>query len=213
MNPCLNSSAHSGHTYLLPVISIDVGHGKHKTSIKCLLDTGSQRSYISKDVLNNLGPVTNLNSHNITINTFINSSLKSFKEICLSVDLNEGKKYPIPFLVHDDFNLNFTIDSLTEAFNNISNKHMTIEHYDSNEVRLQGLLGVDCLQYLQQCNIVPCLGGKAFDLKNGIVPFGNIDSFLFSNQLAKKYAQTVSNVSHKNEQECYSNEYNSNIKI
>ena len=198
-NPCLSSSIHSGNTYLLPVITVNVGHGKQNAYIKCLLDTGSQRSYISNDVLKKLGSAANLKSHDLTINTFINSAVKSFKEICLSVDLDEGKRYSVPFLVHDNFNLGFTIDSLTEVSENINCKYKLREKFDSNEVHLDGLLGVDCIQYLQQMNLITCMGGKAFELRNGIIPFGNIDSFLYSSQLATKYARpSMSNESEPN---------------
>ena len=189
----INSSAHSGHTYLLPVITIEVGHGTAKTKIRCLLDTGSQRSYISDKVLEKLGSVNQLQTQKITINTFIDSADKTFSELCLFVNFFEGGKYPLPFLVHDSFNLNFSIDGLTSACKNIGSKFNLIESFDSDEILLEGLLGVDCIQYLQQCNLITCLGGKAFELHNGVIPFGNIDGFLYSNQLARKYSKATYN--------------------
>lgn len=200
-NFCLNSCANAGGTFLLPVLTVEVGYGKTKTAVKCLIDTGSQRSYISGNIVKKLASVNDLNSHQITINTFIDSAVKSLKEICLSVDFNEGRKYPVPFFVHDDFNLRFSIDGLSLTGKNIGSKFNLVETFDSDEVYLDGLLGVDSLQYLQQCNLIPCLGGKAFKLDAGVVPFGNIDGFLFSKQLTRKYSQPL-NIKEKTNSAC-----------
>ena len=59
-----------------------------------------------------------------------------------------------------------------------------------DEVNLEGLLGVDSIQYFAGMTIGSCLGGMAFMMRDGVVPFGNVDSFLTEKQLTLKYGRT-----------------------
>ena len=192
-NFCLNS-ANSGRTFLLPSLTVTLGYGKCKTKVRCLFDTGSQRSYISNKVVDRLKVGNEVLKTDLHISTFIDSEVKSFSEVCLAIDFNEGNRYPIPFLVNEDFNLSFSIDGLKDACRGIKQTYRLADTFDSDEVLLEGLLGVDSIQYLGRCNLVSCMGGKAIELKTGLLPFGNIDSFLDSRQLSSKYCQ-VSNIS------------------
>ena len=189
-NVCLNSASNSGQTFLLPVMTVTVGALLNQTKVKCLIDTGSQRSYLSGAVLDRVGEQSNCNDTNVLINTFIDSSVKNFSESCLNINFNEGSTFPVPFLVNRDFNLDFTIDGLQSATSNIGESFKLLEKFNSDNIKLEGLLGVDCIQYLRQCDVVSCLGGKALKLYNGVVPFGNIDSFLNSHQLTCKYSKS-----------------------
>ena len=186
-NYCINSSSNSGKTFLLPTITVRVGSGNKTTLVKCLIDTGSQRSYVNKNVLKRLSFANVTNNTDVEISTFINSSVKSFAEVCLTVDLGEGCSFPVPLLVNADFDVTFSIEGLKEAHENLQSKYKVAEQFTGETIHLEGLLGVDCIQYLQQCDIVPCMGGKAFKLHKGYVPFGNVDSFLNDKQLVFKY--------------------------
>ena len=192
-NFCVGSAS-SGKTFLLPVLTVKISCGKRTTSVSCLIDSGSQRSYLNKEVLKRLKLSVDSTKTNMQINTFIDNSIKEFSEMCLSIDFQEGHRYAVPFLVNDDFNLNFSVDGLNKAFNNLKSRYQVAENFDGDYVRLEGLLGVDSMQYLQLCELITCMGGKAFNLQRGIVPFGNVDSFLTNPQLTSKYAN-VSNAS------------------
>ena len=49
------------------------------------------------------------------------------------------------------------------------------------------LLGVDALQFIGNLNVISCLNGSAFQLSDGLVPYGNVDAFLTPKQIAVKY--------------------------
>ena len=186
---CLNSATDSGETFLLPFIRIKVHFGDHSTFVNCLVDTGSQRSYVSSDVLKQLNLKPN-KKHDFTVSTFINSTEKSFSNQSLSLDFgNHRKNFVIPFLVDDDLDISFKIDGLTEAYGNISKKHRLNSMVENDHVKLDGLLGVDALQCFKSFSMVPCLGGVAFQLLDSIIPFGNIDNFLSVPQLESKYSK------------------------
>jgi len=194
-NFCVNSSD-SGRTFLLPMVNLEIEAGRTKTRVRFLLDTGSQRSYLSTSVIQRL-KLNLLNKTNLTVNTFIDNSSKSFFET--SITVNTGKnKCSIPFLINDSFDLRLNIDSLVDCHDNISKRFKLQEKLDSDQVLMEGLLGVDMIQCLGQLSTISCLGGTAFKLSSGIVPFGNIDNFLTNEQLKMKY-ETLNNTNAVNE--------------
>jgi len=184
-NFCLNSSSDAGRTYLLPFVDIKISAGKFTTSVRCLVDSGSQRSYVSPKVLGKLG-LKNSNVSPLLINTFIDSACKPFGEVSVTATLG-GRKIVLPFLVNEKFDLQFKIDGLTEAFRNIGEEFKLASSVDSDDVKLDGLLGVDAIQWFSEFELVDCLNGKAFKVQNGVIPTGNIDNFLTDAQMRQKY--------------------------
>jgi len=185
---CINSTCDSGRSFLLPILTVKLGSGDKQTVVRCLLDSGSQRSYISTNVLNRLN-LTEVNKTRLMVNTFIDSSVKDFKETGISVELAPKRSVLIPFLVSDDVNLSFSIEGLKEGHANLAKKFKLAEQFNSDDVELEGLLGVDAVQCLSRFELVQCLNGRAFQLDWCIVPFGHIDSFLTFEQLDTKYSK------------------------
>jgi len=183
-NFCVNSND-SGRTFLLPFMTVEIGAGKSKTKVRCLLDTGSQRSYLSTTVMNRLN-LTLQNKTELVVNTFIDNDRRSFHETSVSVNL-DNRNFSIPFLINNEFDLRLQIEGLNQCHNNICRKHKLHEKVKSDTVIMEGLLGVDVLQCLSKFNMVPCLGGSAFELSGGLIPFGNVDGFLSNSQLRSKY--------------------------
>ena len=190
-NFCLNSAGDAGKTFVLPSIRLKVGHGKQASFVNFLLDTGSQRSYVSQSVMERL-KVQNYNGNNIElfVSTFLESVMKEFSETSLSVNLT-GRSNPvaIPFLISEDVNLSYTIEGLTDALTNIRSRFPDCAiGGESDEVQLEGLLGVDAIQCFYCFQRVSCLGGSIFKVGDHIVPYGNVDNFLTDKQLSVKYS-------------------------
>ena len=53
-NWCMNQN-NTGKTFILPTVLVKIGNGKKKISVRCLLDSGSQRSYLASSVIEELG--------------------------------------------------------------------------------------------------------------------------------------------------------------
>ena len=89
-----------------------------------MLDTGSQRSYISSAAARSLQiPLTECNTK-LTVNTFINTAVKSFLELGMTIDMQENTgSFSLPVLIDDDFQLEFEVSGLREAVGNIAAKH------------------------------------------------------------------------------------------
>jgi len=186
----MNASSDSGRTFLLPIVNLRVGVGRNMTNVRCLLDTGSQRSYLSQHVMDKLN-VKLENKMDMMVNTFIDSNSRQFFETSVAVKLKDRPNpVIIPFLINNEFDLSFTIEGLKEAHENISRSYLLQEKYNSDYVQIEGLVGVDLIQCLGEMKLVKCLGGSALQLTTGVVPIGNIDSFLSQDQLCAKYTRS-----------------------
>ena len=110
-NVCLSYNQCTNNLYLLPSITIKVGRGKNSTLIRCLLDSGSQRSYISKKVLDKLN--YSLNNHQSTqynIQTYLGISTRNLKETVLDVYFDQVS-YTLLVLIDEDLQLNYEVNS------------------------------------------------------------------------------------------------------
>ena len=192
-NFCVNSASDAGRTFILPTVTLRVGHGRRCTDVSFLLDSGSQRSYVSNDVIRrlNLNCEDNIQS-DILISTFIDTSCKKFSESSLSIDVNgNGKPFLFPFLINEEVNLQYHIEGLGSALANVRKKFPLSGGYvNSDEVKLEGLIGVDVIQCFEEFKLVPCLGGSVIKTPKYVVPFGNVDNFLLDRQLRVKYASS-----------------------
>ena len=213
-NYCLNASNENSGTFVLPTLTVQISKGNSVTNVRCLLDTGSQRSYVASSVASRL----NLESHDynkrIIINTFASSMSKELSEMSMTIKFSaHSGGYTIPVLIDREFSLNFEIDSLSEAMSNIKQKFKLADsNFDcaiiKETVELEGILGIDAIQLLDQFAIVPCCGGSAFQLKNCVLPFGNVDNFLSASQLNNKYSARKVDVSRHNIEEITKDDVN-----
>ena len=58
-------------------------------------------------------------------------------------------------------------------------------------VVLESIIGVDAIQFMTNVSSTNCMNGTAFLSDNTILPYGNVDSFLTKQQLARKYESKV----------------------
>ena len=193
LNVCLNScQAKSCNDYLLPTLTITVFYGAKQSKVRCLVDTGSQRSYISTKALNRINYPNCRNNHEFLISTFLESSTRMYSEASLAVNFGSGDcNQQIPFLLDDKFKLSFAVPSLPKAINNLQSlgnlADTSFRNCNSNDIVLEGLLGIDSLQNFK-FNSINVMNGHAFQVSKGVIPYGAIDNFLTDKDLRVKYA-------------------------
>ena len=188
-NSCINSSSGASNDNVLPTAIVNICSGNNKTSLRCLIDTGSQRSYIAQDVLKRLKCHGNAKS-DFLINTFVEKSYKKLSQMSLLFNLEGDKPSTLPFLIDEKFALSFNVRGLKDAHYNIGRQYNLAEQIKTDDVLVEGLLGTDAIQYFSTFSKLHCIGGSAFQLPGGIVPFGNVDNFLYSKQLNCKYGSS-----------------------
>ena len=189
---CLNSTNDSSSsTHLLPTLSVTVGRGKSSVSVRCLLDTGSQRSYLAREVLDRLGCARSEDSVSYTVQSFLETGSRSFSEYSLSLDLSDGQgPFNMPILIDNEFDLTYEVEFLTQALENLRQNYKLADDSlgsNSNSIRIDGILGTDVLQYFSKLELVNCMQGQAFKVNSGLIPFGSIELFLTNEQNRKNY--------------------------
>ena len=186
---------------LLPIISLKLrGHNGQSSKFNFLFDTASQRSYLSEPALAMLGCDNRLmSSVEFEVKTFMGSSKKRLKEVNLDVFVGSSKHYAMLMLIDDQFDISFDVKGLGQAVKNLkSNGHTLAADYeaDSDLVTVHGLIGVDIIQFLKQVHMINCMNGSAWKVSDsrGIIPFGNIQHFLYPSQIkATNLSNSVNN--------------------
>ena len=80
------------------------------------------------------------------------------------------------------------------------NVNLSAKIENIKDIKVDGLIGIDVIQFLEPFNQRNILNGKAFEVYNGLVPYGNIESFLFPNKIESteiiNYKETSNNYNH-----------------
>ena len=184
-NICLNAGIQE-NLYLLPIIRITIGYMKNKITLNCLMDSGSQRSYFSKEVLKKLNyNKPSLPCVSYEVKTFVSSKVKELNEVMLDINLNNNRILPLPVLIDDNLNIEFTINDFRFALQNFKKLgiNLAADYPDSDQIVVNGLIGCDLLQFMGPIKMVRIMNGSAWQMPSGICPFGNILGFLHDNQI------------------------------
>ena len=97
------------------------------------------------------------NKTKLLVNTFLEAEYKDFIETGVPVNFEQGcGNFTVPFLLSDDVDLTYRIDGLSNAHANLSSSFKLAENFESDEVHMEGLLGIDAIQYFKLYEIVPC---------------------------------------------------------
>lgn len=183
---------------ILPVIKISVDVGCNKSvAFNCLLDTGSERSYLSRSLLDKFsGLAFPSRDRKFLIKTFLGKEMKNLKEIDLNVKFFEGLR-SVSFLFDGNLDLSFRINGLNSLIEDLK-RHKVKLATDFSELRndtlpVYGLLGVDVIKFLGPMNLNKFREGHVWEFPQGMVLFGNIADFrsLRTEELSLNYAQIV----------------------
>ena len=193
---CLSSNEDGPSQFLLPVFEIAMeGHNGNIVKFNALLDTASHRSYVNKDIKSKL-KLNVVKKVQYDVRTFIGNGAKNLEETSVKVFLPSGRHHVMPILIDDEFDINLNVINFEAAHNNFkSNKFKLAANFEenSNSIHLQGLIGCDILQFVRELKVVECMNGPAYQLASGLVPFGNIDQFLYPHQICKYAGKAIHN--------------------
>ena len=184
----LSFSGVSDTHHLLPTLSLVFQNGKHSSLVRCLIDVGSQISYLHPRVLPELGvSEVSLPSHRCHVRTFSGDAERTMRECALSVEIDPGTFTSLPFLVWEGLQLDFPLKGLQGALFSLKFSGVILadlafdQSQDDSVSNIQCLLGTDVLQLLEW-EKVPCLEGAALRTSFGLCPFGDIKRFLTPSQ-------------------------------
>lgn len=169
--------------YILPTISVPITKGKETYIARLLVDTGSQRTYVSGRVLQKIRFPSDRIKVPYTVKTFLDSGVREFSEVSLLLDL-QGNNLQVPVLIDEDLDMSFSIPSYHLALQNIRREYDLGDNglvnltADDLTVDIDGILGVDLIPYLPTFSIQTCLKGSAIVVGSKVLPFGNVENFL-----------------------------------
>ena len=165
------------------------GHNGRSQCFNFLFDTASQRSYLSNHAFNSLGCNPKLASDvEYDVRTFLGSSKKLLKEVNVDVFTHPHRHYGVLLLVDQQFDISLKVHGLSQAVSNIKSRgfRLAAKYEGGDSVTIHGLVGVIIIQFIKPNQIINCLNGSAFATSQGIMPFGNVNQFLFPNQITQK---------------------------
>ena len=199
-NLCIN--VHQGNSWgeqeLLPVLSLTFyGVGNRSRRVRCLLDSGSQRSYLSKDIVDYLLGGRSVPTIKYGINTFLGSGERELGESLLEVSVPGGSRDYVNMFACPDFNVHHKVLQLDSAVANLVKEGYRLAEpslaKDGERVPIFGLAGGDIIQRFPQYALTKCMSGAAMATSIGLIPFGDVANFLYPGQVApvnlKPYAE------------------------
>ena len=184
---------------VLPILTLTFrGVDNRSRRIKCLLDCGSQRSYLAKEVVEYLKGDMGFSTSRYEIRTFLGSSVLELGECVLKVDVLGKGKINCHMLVSSEFNVKHEVCQLDTAVHNIVSEGYKLAEpslaEDVDKIPILGLVGVDILQYFPEFAKTSCIKGAAFSTKWGLIPFGSVANFLYHGQVLPAVQAPVESV-------------------
>ena len=147
--------------HMLPTTTLTLKNGKMIRKVRCLIDTGSQRSYISEAAAQDLCPdVNKLFSLDCDVCTYIGEETKVFKQMDTGIKLQDRFAF-VPLLVDKTSDIKFYVPGMNAVISNFKQNNMRLldEHFyepiNHEHIQVDMLLGIDILQ-----NMTSVLAGK-----------------------------------------------------
>ena len=104
-------------SHILPTMTLDLKNGNKSRKVRCLIDTGSQRSYISEKAAKDLcQDVSGLYVLECDVCTYIGQDTRSFKQMSTGIRINNRLIF-IPLLVDSTLNITFEVPRMNEIIN------------------------------------------------------------------------------------------------
>ena len=105
------------------------------------------------------------------VSTFLSTRKKRLEEVVLDIHVDKDRTFHLPVLVDEDFDINLKIDHFGEAKKNLKNLKYKLAFTDngSDQVRINGLIGVDIIQFMDM-KMIKCMNGIAWEFPTGIAP-------------------------------------------
>ena len=169
---------------LMGTMTLQLKNGKMRRKVRCLIDTGSQRSYLSEHAAKDLcHDVDELYALEMDVSTYIGEGTRQFKQMSTGVRIN-GQLNFVPLLIDRTLDIEYEAPGLTHVVNKFKRNNIQLldEAFISNAnhdtVKVDMLMGIDIIQLLIPSQYKEMLGGTCFVFNNKVAPVGNVFDFL-----------------------------------
>ncbi|XP_068229592.1 uncharacterized protein [Palaemon carinicauda] len=132
-------------SHILPTMTLYLRNGKKARKVRCLFDTGSQRSYISESAAKGLcQDVEALCALEFDVSTHIGQETKSFKQMSTGININNNLIF-IPLLVDKSLNINFEMPGMNQIINEFKENNIALLDETFCDHRNHGSMKVNML--------------------------------------------------------------------
>ena len=169
---------------LIPSTSIIVcGADGSAELVRCMIDPGSQSSYISRRLSRKLRLPDDLPNKKYNIRTFTGTSAKTYPIASLDVVVSPESKIKAEFLIDKDFNLDYTVPGIYQVIQNLKNRNKFADCFfddieDDHLTNFDCLLGADLMQNISPLSTIKLGQGIAYKVADGIILFGDIKNYV-----------------------------------
>ena len=181
-------NTHKGQTVLLPSMSVimQVDNGELCERVRCMIDAGSQASYISEDLAERLGFDPDSPKTEYKVKTCIGAKEKSYSSATCDVIFTPTASVSHSFLVDPEMNLEYKIPGVKALIDTVKVHGVRLADSFFNDITsdtigdFDCLLGSDIIGALKPLKTVDLGMGTAFETQDGLILFGDVDSYFNS---------------------------------
>ena len=173
---------------ILPTMTLTLKSGTKLRKVRCLIDTGSQRSYISETVAKDLcQDINKLYALDCEICTYIGQETKEFKQMSTGIKIGNRLVF-VPLLVDDTLDITFEVPGMNAVLSNFKDNNIKLmdetfyKHSNHEQISVDMLLGIDVLHHMPSFSWNRLLGGSCIVMNDKVAPIGNIFNFLSADQ-------------------------------
>lgn len=182
-------NTHKGQTVLLPSMSVimQVDSGELCERVRCMIDAGSQASYISEDLAVRLGFDPDSLKTEYKIKTCIGVKEKMYSSATCDVIFTPTASARHSFLVDPEMNLEYEIPGVKALVDTVQAQGVRLADSFFNDITsdtigdFDCLLGSDIIGALKPLKTVDLGMGSAFETQDGLILFGDVDSYFSRN--------------------------------
>ena len=168
---------------MLPTMTLTLKCGSKRRKVRCLVDTGSQRSYLSESIAKHLcHDIKQAFVLDCDVSTYLSQDTKEFKQ--MSTGIKIGKTFvSVPLLIDSTFDITYDVPGMSAVVSKFKENNIRLLdeafNLDTNhdQIKVDMLMGIDVLQHMTY-HTTQLLGGSCIVMFNKISPVGNIFRFL-----------------------------------
>ena len=175
---CL-ASRQQGHQTLLPITSVVISSGGQAELARALLDHGSQCSYISKKLAENLEVEGKGKKENFTVKTCIGTQEKVHEVVTCEIAVTPNKMVKAEFLIDPDMDLKYTVPGTHLMIQKLKQQGVKLadcfyrDQQDDTVDNISCLLGINTLTHLKPLTTTSLGQGTVCEVQKGLILFGD----------------------------------------
>ncbi|XP_043219934.1 uncharacterized protein LOC122380652 [Amphibalanus amphitrite] len=177
------NSLQKGQTVLLPSMTVIMHNGERSELVRCMIDVGSQASYISEELAVKLGCPLQAPKTTYKVKTCIGVQEKNYRAATSDIIFTPTASAHHCFLVDPEMSLEYEIPGVTSLVQFLRAQGVRLADsffsHSTNDVigGFECLLGADIIGAIKPMRSVDLGTGTAFEVQDGLILFGSVDGY------------------------------------